>query len=91
MKKKIVAFAVIGMLLVSCSTASENYSKAATELCECMQESGYDAIDTSNIKMNIGICLLDSKVDLKNPKMLTELENKCPEIKEGFEEFVNKM
>jgi hypothetical protein len=91
MKKKIVAFAVIGVLFFSCSTASEDYAKAATELCDCMYESGYDESDAANIKMNIGVCLLDAKVDLKDPQMITELDEKCSDIKEGFEEFVKNM
>ena len=90
MRNKLIAFAVV-VVLFSCSTISEDYSKAATELCECMAESGYDRSDAANIKTNIGVCLLDARVDLKNPQMASELEQKCPEIKEGFEEFVESM
>lgn len=91
MKKKIVAFMVIGVLSFSCSTSSEDYAKAATELCDCMEESGYDESDAANIKTNIGVCLLDAKVDLTDPKMAIEVEEKCPEIKEEFEAFVKSM
>lgn len=88
MKNILIAFVVTGLTLFSCSTISEDYSKAAAELCECMAESGYD---TTNIKTNIGVCLLDARVDLKNPQMVRELGQKCPEIKDGFEEFVESM
>ncbi len=91
MRNILVALAMMGALLFSCSTVSEDYKKAANELCECMEESGYDGSDAANVKTNIGVCLLDAQVDLKNPKMITELEEKCPEIKEGFEEFVKSM
>lgn len=91
MKIKLVVFVVMGVLLFSCSTVSEDYSKAAADLCECMEESGYDGNDATNTKTNIGVCLLDANVDLKNPKMAAEVERDCPEIKDGFEEFVQSM
>ena len=90
MKNKFVVFVVMGILF-SCSSVSEDYSNAAAELCKCMEESGYDGSDAANTKTNIGVCLLDAKVDLKNPKMASEVEQKCPEIKDGFEEFVASM
>ena len=82
---------MFGVLLVSCSSESEEYAIAADQLCKCMNESGSDLNDTSDLKMNIGVCLLDVKVDLKDPQMLTQVEKKCPEIKEGFEEFIDDM
>lgn len=91
MKMKTGLFAILGISLFSCSDVSDDYSTAATELCECMKESAYDEGNTGNVKMNIGVCLLDVKVDLKNSEMTRELEDKCPEIKEGFEEFLKSM
>ena len=85
------AFAVMGMVLFSCSTKMEDYSSAADEFCECMKSSSYDANDATNTKTNIGLCLLDAKVDLKNPQMVAEIENSCPEIKDEFVEFVEGM
>lgn len=89
--RTIVGFISMGVLLVSCSSQSENYLIEADELCKCMSESGYDLNDKADVKMNIGVCLLDVKVDLKDPEMAAQLKKKCPEITEGFEEFVDDM
>ena len=91
MRLNFVVLAFVGVVLLSCSTVNEDYSTAATELCECMKESGYDANDATNTKTNIGLCLLDAKVDLRNPQMVVEIEKSCPEIKDKFVEFVEGM
>lgn len=91
MKKKLLVMLVLGILIISCSSESEEYSIAADQLCKCMNESGSDLNDTSDLKLNIGVCLLDAKADLKDPQMLIQVEKKCPEIKEAFEEFIDDM
>ncbi len=91
MKKKIVTLSAIGVLFLSCSTPSEDYAVAAKELCKCMEENGNEGSFDPLVKVNLGACLLDAQVDLKDPKMLKAVEAECPEIKGGFEEFINGM
>lgn len=40
MKSQLVVILSVGIFLFSCSTSSEEYSVAATELCRCMEENG---------------------------------------------------
>lgn len=91
MTKKVFLFSFLTLASVSCSSISEEYKSAARELCECMNENGYENNDAGNVKMNIGVCLLDAAVDVKNPQMAIEIGKKCPELKEGFEEFVEDL
>ena len=83
------AYLSLGFLLISCSSPSDKFAVEVDQLCECMKKSGYDPKDKADLKMTLGVCLLDAKVDLKDDQMVVELEKKCPEIVEGFEEFID--
>ena len=74
--------------MFSCSNDSEEYELAAKELCSCMDEGEVDAGDAATANMNLGLCLIDSKVDLKSQEMLDEINKQCPQFKDGFEDFV---
>ena len=91
MKKKLLAYVAVGVLLASCSASSEDYTVAAKELCSCMKENGNEGADDPMIKVNLGLCLLDAGVDLKDPQMSKAVETECSEIKEGFEDYVKSM
>lgn len=91
MSKANFLFLFLGVIFFSCSTSSEDYKDSAKALCECMSENGYESTSAENIKLNIGVCLLDATVDLKNPQLAIEIGAECPELKEGFEEFVSEL
>jgi len=91
MKKRLVIFVAMGVVLFSCKSTSEDYSIAATELCKCMEESGdldkYDPL----LNVNLGVCLLEAKVDLKDEQMADALEKQCPDISRAFKRYVKKI
>lgn len=88
MKKLIFSIFLFGGILISCSNNSEEFKSAAKELCSCMSKGEVDTDDAASANMNLGLCLLDSKVDLKAPEMVDEINKQCPEYKDGFEDFV---
>ena len=91
MKKLVFPILILGVILLSCSNNSEEFNKAAKDLCSCMNEGEVDGEDASSINMNFGLCLLDSKVDLKDPEMMTQVNKQCPELKDGFKDFVKEL
>ena len=56
-----------------------------------MTEGETDASDAVSANMSLGLCLLDSKVDLKDPKMAEQINEQCPEFKDGFQDFVKEL
>lgn len=79
------------LALFSCSTSSEEYEKAAVNLCNCMEESSYEEVTASDVYVNMGVCLLGSTVDLNDPRMVESIEQKCPEMKQIFVTFIERM
>lgn len=91
MKKFIFLFFFLGAALSSCSNDSEEFEIAAKELCSCMSDSDVDAEDAATVNMNIALCLLDSKVNLKDPEMTKAITKECPVHLFAFELFVEEL
>ena len=91
MKKLIFPILLLGGIFLSCSNNSEEFNEAAKELCSCMNEGEVDGEETTSINMKLGFCLLDSKVDLKDPEMMTQVNKQCPELKDGFQGFLKEL
>ena len=90
MKKNLLVSAVIGLIFVACADNSENFTVAAKNLCSCMKQTG-NADDESMLKVNLGVCLLDAGVDLKDPQMSKAVEAECSELKAGFDDYVKSL
>lgn len=90
MKKNLLVSTVIGLIFVACADNSENFTVAAKNLCSCMKQT-QNADDESMLKVNLGVCLLDSRVDLKDPQMSKAVEAECSELKAGFDEYVRSL
>lgn len=91
MKSQLVVIVSVGILLFSCSSSNEEYSFAATELCRCMEENGDKGENDPLVKVHLGVCLLDARIDLKDPEMLEAVKVECPEVKGAFSDYVKRM
>jgi len=78
------------VIAVSCNHA-EDYQKEAEKICSCMSENGSYLETIQELEVNLGVCLLGAKVNLKDPEMITEIGRQCPELKEGYESFVSRL
>ncbi|MFK7787093.1 MAG: hypothetical protein AB8B56_18370 [Crocinitomicaceae bacterium] len=88
MKKSIFLFLILGGTILSCSTNSEEYERAAKKICSCMKAGEAGAEDAN---LSIGFCLLDTEVDLKEPEMKKQMNKQCPQFNDGFEDFVKEL
>lgn len=43
------------------------------------------------VKVHLGVCLLDARIDLKDPEMLEAVKVECPEVKGAFSDYVKRM
>lgn len=91
MKKLIFPILFLNGILFSCSDSSKEFELAAKEFCECMEEGEVDGEDAASVNMNVGLCLLDSKVYLKSPEMVKQVNEQCPQFKSSFEDFVKEL
>lgn len=94
MKKRILALAAIGLLVVSCGPSSKSdYDEAAETLCKCMEEAGEaDPPGMDMTATNLGVCVVELDAEVVKNKMLIEsIEAKCPDIKDAFEKYVENM
>lgn len=90
MKKNLLVSAFVGLIFVACSDASEDFTVAAKTLCTCMNQHE-NADDESMLKVNLGVCLLDAGVDLKDPQMSKAVAAHCPELKAAFDDYVKNL
>lgn len=86
MKRTLILFSLLVGILYSCADDTKEYKSTARELCDCME---INEVESDSREINIGVCLLDATVDLKNPIMRSEIEMQCPDLKEEFEEFID--
>lgn len=90
MMKSIFLFLLLGCTILSCSNDSEEFKREAQTICSCMEGDQAEAED-AGANLNIGFCLLDAKVDLKDPKMREQINKQCSQFNDEFEDFVNEL
>lgn len=83
-------FALLSMLLFSCSN-TQLYEDEAKKICSCTEQSNPDEQNATEQDVNLGICLLGAKVNLKDQEMITQIEKQCPDLKEEYERFVRRL
>ncbi|MFT5778347.1 MAG: hypothetical protein ACI837_001303 [Crocinitomicaceae bacterium] len=91
MKKKVLAIAAIGLIVASCGSSKGDFDEAATTLCECMAKSTDVDSGPLDMSVNISLCSLTMSVDLKDPQMAESVAEKCPDIKDAFDDYVKDM
>jgi hypothetical protein len=91
MKKQIMAFVAIGLMVASCGTSKEDFDTAAVTLCDCMAENTTPESADLDMSINISLCALTMDVDLKDAQMAASVGEKCPDIKAAFDDYVKDM
>ena len=97
MKRKILAFTAIVLLVASCGAPGKaEYDTAAQKICDCMSEkSAESAADTSGLNIDMtdldySLCVLDAAGDVNpsDPQMGSSISEKCPDLLTVHEHYV---
>ncbi len=87
---RISIFLILLLITVSCDN-SQAYEAEAEKICSCMKESTFMEETAQELEVNLGICLLGAKVNLKDQQMISEIEKQCPEFGKEYKDFVNRL
>ena len=97
MKRKILAFTAIVLLVASCGAPGKaEYDTAAQKICDCMSEKSAEAAaDTSGLNIDMtdldySLCVLDAAGDVNpsDPQMGSSISEKCPDLLTVHEHYV---